>query len=147
MFSIDPIADILIYYPSEGSAFFSFILFGDFFGPLLTTIGTTPLMASLNILPEVYSPLNHAYLLHLSLIAQAAVIAGAAQNILSKSSKYSLFDPCKVNCIMVATVVLTSLTLTCLALLLFFIFDPLNTPALLIRIRTYYFFRRWLSRH
>ncbi len=52
-----------------GSAFFSLILFSDFFAPLLTTIGTTPLMA--------------------------AVIAGAAQNILSKSSKYSLFDPCK----------------------------------------------------
>ncbi len=52
-----------------GSAFFSLILFSDVFAPLLTTIGTTPLMA--------------------------AVLAGAAQNILSKSAKYSLFDPCK----------------------------------------------------
>uniref|UniRef100_A0A6V1LEJ0 ADP,ATP carrier protein n=1 Tax=Heterosigma akashiwo TaxID=2829 RepID=A0A6V1LEJ0_HETAK len=52
-----------------GGLFFSLILFGDFFKPLLDALGTTPLFA--------------------------AVIAGAAQNILSKSSKYSLFDPCK----------------------------------------------------
>eukprot|EP00638_Chattonella_subsalsa_P018599 CAMPEP_0117886772 /NCGR_PEP_ID=MMETSP0950-20121206/20617_1 /TAXON_ID=44440 /ORGANISM="Chattonella subsalsa, Strain CCMP2191" /LENGTH=501 /DNA_ID=CAMNT_0005744279 /DNA_START=117 /DNA_END=1623 /DNA_ORIENTATION=+ len=52
-----------------GGLFFSLILFGDFFQPLLDLLGTTPLFA--------------------------AVIAGAAQNILSKSSKYSLFDPCK----------------------------------------------------
>jgi AAA family ATP:ADP antiporter len=48
---------------------FSLILIGGAWQPLMTKFGTTPLMA--------------------------AVLIGAAQNILSKSSKYSLFDPCK----------------------------------------------------
>ncbi|CAN0039135.1 unnamed protein product [Phaeothamnion confervicola] len=52
-----------------GTAFFSLILFNDAFAPIMAALGTTPLMA--------------------------AVLVGAAQNILSKSSKYSLFDPCK----------------------------------------------------
>lgn len=49
--------------------FFSLILFGGPLEPALANIGMTPL-----------------YL---------AVLVGAAQNIFSKSSKYSLFDPCK----------------------------------------------------
>jgi ATP:ADP antiporter, AAA family len=53
-----------------GAAFFSLILFNDAWMPLMTRFGTTPLMA--------------------------AVLIGAAQNVLSKSAKYSLFDPCKV---------------------------------------------------
>ena len=52
-----------------GAAFFSLILFNNAWQPLMNRFGTTPLMA--------------------------AVLIGAAQNILSKSSKYSLFDPCK----------------------------------------------------
>jgi AAA family ATP:ADP antiporter len=52
-----------------GVGFFSLILFKDTFAPLTATLGLTPLMM--------------------------AVFVGAAQNILSKSSKYSLFDPCK----------------------------------------------------
>eukprot|EP00560_Eucampia_antarctica_P005301 CAMPEP_0197834372 /NCGR_PEP_ID=MMETSP1437-20131217/22095_1 /TAXON_ID=49252 ORGANISM="Eucampia antarctica, Strain CCMP1452" /NCGR_SAMPLE_ID=MMETSP1437 /ASSEMBLY_ACC=CAM_ASM_001096 /LENGTH=507 /DNA_ID=CAMNT_0043438979 /DNA_START=245 /DNA_END=1768 /DNA_ORIENTATION=+ len=52
-----------------GLAFFSLQLFAPAFAPLAASLGTTPLML--------------------------AVLAGAAQNILSKSSKYSLFDPCK----------------------------------------------------
>ncbi|CAN0409034.1 unnamed protein product, partial [Ascophyllum nodosum] len=52
-----------------GAGFFSLILFEGTFAPLLQYFGTTPLMA--------------------------AVLVGACQNILSKSSKYSLFDPCK----------------------------------------------------
>eukprot|EP00747_Dinoflagellata_sp_TGD_P183012 gnl/TRDRNA2_/TRDRNA2_37643_c0_seq1.p1 gnl/TRDRNA2_/TRDRNA2_37643_c0~~gnl/TRDRNA2_/TRDRNA2_37643_c0_seq1.p1 ORF type:complete len:953 (-),score=252.95 gnl/TRDRNA2_/TRDRNA2_37643_c0_seq1:616-3201(-) len=52
-----------------GITFFSLILFKDFFEPITAALGFTPLMA--------------------------AVLVGAAQNILSKSSKYSLFDPCK----------------------------------------------------
>ncbi|CAM9367466.1 unnamed protein product [Discosporangium mesarthrocarpum] len=52
-----------------GVGFFSLVLFSDFFSPLLSALGTTPLMA--------------------------AVLVGAAQNIMSKSSKYALFDPCK----------------------------------------------------
>jgi len=52
-----------------GSAFFALQLFAPAFAPLAAAIGTTPLMLS--------------------------VLVGAAQNILSKSSKYSLFDPCK----------------------------------------------------
>lgn len=44
-------------------------LSSGFFSPLTAALGTTPLML--------------------------AVLIGAAQNILSKSSKYSLFDPCK----------------------------------------------------
>ncbi|CAM9592344.1 unnamed protein product [Choristocarpus tenellus] len=52
-----------------GAGFFSLILFSDFFAPILSNLGTTPL--------------------------KAAVLIGALQNILSKSSKYSLFDPCK----------------------------------------------------
>jgi AAA family ATP:ADP antiporter len=52
-----------------GAAFFSLQLFAPAFAPLAAAIGTTPLMLS--------------------------VLVGAAQNILSKSSKYSLFDPCK----------------------------------------------------
>lgn len=52
-----------------GLGFFGLTLFSDFFAPITAALGTTPLMM--------------------------AVMVGAAQNILSKSSKYSLFDPCK----------------------------------------------------
>nr|BAT25238.1 plastid nucleotide transporter [Nitzschia sp. IriIs04] len=52
-----------------GLSFFALNLFSDFFKPITATLGTTPLML--------------------------AVVVGAAQNILSKSSKYALFDPCK----------------------------------------------------
>ena len=52
-----------------GIAFFSLVLFSDAVAPTLKAIGVTPLMA--------------------------AVLVGAAQNVFSKSSKYSLFDPCK----------------------------------------------------
>mmetsp|Transcript_47219 Transcript_47219/g.57168 ORF Transcript_47219/g.57168 Transcript_47219/m.57168 type:complete len:596 (+) Transcript_47219:111-1898(+) len=52
-----------------GSIFFSLLIFPNTFAPLASALSTTPLML--------------------------AVVIGAAQNILSKSSKYSLFDPCK----------------------------------------------------
>lgn len=52
-----------------GAAFFSLTLFAPAFAPIAASLGTTPLMLG--------------------------VLVGAAQNILSKSSKYSLFDPCK----------------------------------------------------
>merc|ERR1712151_572910 len=52
-----------------GIAFFSLVLFSDALTPSIAALGMTPLMA--------------------------AVLVGAAQNIFSKSSKYSLFDPCK----------------------------------------------------
>lgn len=52
-----------------GVGFFSLILFAETVSPFIAALGTTPLIA--------------------------AVMIGAAQNILSKSSKYSLFDPCK----------------------------------------------------
>lgn len=52
-----------------GCIFFGLILFGQPFEPMLANVGLTSL-----------------YL---------AVLVGAAQNIFSKSSKYSLFDPCK----------------------------------------------------
>jgi len=52
-----------------GLAFYALTIFAPFFEPIAHSIGTTPLML--------------------------AVLVGAAQNILSKSSKYSLFDPCK----------------------------------------------------
>lgn len=52
-----------------GLAFYALTLFAPFFAPIAANLGTTPLML--------------------------AVIVGAAQNILSKSAKYSLFDPCK----------------------------------------------------
>ena len=52
-----------------GSAFFALNIFAPAFAPVAAALGTTPLVM--------------------------AVFAGAAQNILSKSSKYSLFDPCK----------------------------------------------------
>lgn len=52
-----------------GLGFFALTLFSDFFKPITAALGTTPLML--------------------------AVVVGAAQNILSKSSKYALFDPCK----------------------------------------------------
>ncbi len=52
-----------------GLIFFSLLMFPDATGPLLATWGMTPLYA--------------------------AVLVGAAQNIFSKSAKYSLFDPCK----------------------------------------------------
>jgi AAA family ATP:ADP antiporter len=52
-----------------GAAFFALQLFAPVFAPLAASLGTTPLML--------------------------AVLVGAAQNILSKSAKYSLFDPCK----------------------------------------------------
>lgn len=52
-----------------GVGFFSLILFSQSVSPFIAALGTTPLIA--------------------------AVMIGAAQNILSKSAKYSLFDPCK----------------------------------------------------
>lgn len=52
-----------------GLAFFAFILFSESFSGLIAFLGTTPLML--------------------------AVLFGAAQNIVSKSTKYSLFDPTK----------------------------------------------------
>lgn len=52
-----------------GAAFFAFVLFRENLAGYIAWIGTTPLML--------------------------AVIFGAAQNIMSKSSKYSLFDPTK----------------------------------------------------
>lgn len=52
-----------------GTAFFSFVLFRDGMTAMIAALGSTPL-----------------YL---------AVIFGAAQNIMSKSAKYSLFDPTK----------------------------------------------------
>jgi len=52
-----------------GLSFFALSIFSDFFAPLTAALGTTPLML--------------------------AVFVGAIQNILSKSAKYSLFDPCK----------------------------------------------------
>lgn len=52
-----------------GLSFFALNMFPKFFEPLTGVLGLTPLMM--------------------------AVVFGAAQNVLSKSSKYSLFDPCK----------------------------------------------------
>lgn len=52
-----------------GVIFFSLVLFSGPLEPSLAAMGLTPLYA--------------------------AVLVGAAQNIFSKSSKYSLFDPCK----------------------------------------------------
>ncbi|GBG75503.1 hypothetical protein CBR_g20134 [Chara braunii] len=52
-----------------GVAFFSLVLFSGPLTPALAAVGLTPLLA--------------------------AVYVGAAQNIFSKSAKYSLFDPCK----------------------------------------------------
>lgn len=52
-----------------GTGFFAFVLFRDSLGGFISMLGTTPLML--------------------------AVLFGAAQNIMSKSSKYSLFDPTK----------------------------------------------------
>lgn len=52
-----------------GLLFFTLVLAGDAVKPVLSTFGMTPLYA--------------------------AVLVGAAQNVFSKSSKYSLFDPCK----------------------------------------------------
>lgn len=52
-----------------GIAFFAFVLFRDYMMGYLAMLGTSPLML--------------------------AVLFGAAQNIMSKSSKYSLFDPTK----------------------------------------------------
>jgi AAA family ATP:ADP antiporter len=52
-----------------GFAFFGLILGGDLFASSIANLGMTPLYA--------------------------AVLVGAAQNVFSKSAKYSLFDPCK----------------------------------------------------
>jgi len=52
-----------------GLGFFATNIFSGSMAPVAALMGTTPLML--------------------------AVLLGAAQNILSKSSKYSLFDPCK----------------------------------------------------
>ncbi|KFM28405.1 ADP,ATP carrier protein 1, chloroplastic [Auxenochlorella protothecoides] len=52
-----------------GVVFFALVLFSTPLTPMLAGLGMTPLFA--------------------------AVLVGAAQNIFSKSSKYSLFDPCK----------------------------------------------------
>jgi len=54
---------------ATGVAFFALCLAGNMFAPVLAAVGTTPLML--------------------------AVFVGAAQNIMSKAAKYSLFDPCK----------------------------------------------------
>ena len=55
--------------PRAGVIFFSLVLFSGPLTPSLAAMGLTPLYA--------------------------AVLVGAAQNIFSKASKYSLFDPCK----------------------------------------------------
>lgn len=55
--------------PSAGILFFSLVLFSNQLNPFMLSLGVTPLMA--------------------------AVLVGAAQNVFSKGSKYSLFDPCK----------------------------------------------------
>ena len=52
-----------------GLGFFATNVFSESISPLVAVLGTTPLLFG--------------------------VLLGAAQNILSKSSKYSLFDPCK----------------------------------------------------
>ena len=52
-----------------GLTFFGLNIFSGTMTPIAAAVGATPLML--------------------------AVVLGAAQNILSKSSKYSLFDPCK----------------------------------------------------
>merc|ERR1711912_223896 len=54
---------------TTGAIFFALVLSSGPLTPVLATIGMTPLYA--------------------------AVLVGAAQNIFSKSAKYSLFDPCK----------------------------------------------------
>ena len=54
---------------ATGVGFFSLILKPNWWAPVASKLGTTPLML--------------------------AVLVGALQNIMSKSSKYSLFDPCK----------------------------------------------------
>ena len=56
-------------HPHAGVLFFALVLFSGPLDPMLAAIGLTPLMA--------------------------AVLVGAAQNVFSKSAKYSLFDPCK----------------------------------------------------
>ncbi len=52
-----------------GVGFFTFVIFRDYLSALIAMFGTTPLML--------------------------AVVFGTAQNVMSKSSKYSLFDPTK----------------------------------------------------
>jgi AAA family ATP:ADP antiporter len=52
-----------------GVGFFSFVIFRDYLTAIIAMLGTTPLML--------------------------AVVFGTAQNVMSKSSKYSLFDPTK----------------------------------------------------
>lgn len=52
-----------------GLMFFSLVIFHEAAAPVLQAVGVTPLYA--------------------------AVLVGAAQNVFSKSAKYSLFDPCK----------------------------------------------------
>jgi len=52
-----------------GVGFFSFVIFRDYLTGVIAMLGTTPLML--------------------------AVLFGTAQNIMSKSTKYSLFDPTK----------------------------------------------------
>lgn len=52
-----------------GVAFFSLVLAPDVWKPVTTLLGTTPLML--------------------------AVMVGALQNVITKSTKYALFDPCK----------------------------------------------------
>ena len=54
---------------ATGVIFFALCLSGSTFAPMLTAMGTTPLML--------------------------AVFVGGIQNIMSKAAKYSLFDPCK----------------------------------------------------
>ena len=54
---------------ATAGVFFSLVLAPGVWSPVAVALGTTPLML--------------------------AVFVGAAQNIMSKSSKYSLFDPCK----------------------------------------------------
>uniref|UniRef100_A0A7S3K212 ADP,ATP carrier protein n=1 Tax=Aureoumbra lagunensis TaxID=44058 RepID=A0A7S3K212_9STRA len=60
--------------------------------PPLTLLSTGIIFFSLNLLPTAWAPL--AGLLGMTPLA-LAVLAGAAQNIASKATKYSLFDPCK----------------------------------------------------
>eukprot|EP00599_Poterioochromonas_sp_BG-1_P015722 CAMPEP_0173163758 /NCGR_PEP_ID=MMETSP1105-20130129/20116_1 /TAXON_ID=2985 /ORGANISM="Ochromonas sp., Strain BG-1" /LENGTH=275 /DNA_ID=CAMNT_0014083885 /DNA_START=978 /DNA_END=1808 /DNA_ORIENTATION=- len=54
---------------TSGIAFFALIMFPQYFSPLTQKFGLSPLLL--------------------------AVYIGAAQNVLSKGSKYALFDPCK----------------------------------------------------
>ncbi len=67
--SEEPVQDSVAMPAPAGVLFFGLVLGSGPLTPWLGTLGLTPLMA--------------------------AVLVGAAQNVFSKSAKYSLFDPCK----------------------------------------------------